>query len=119
MAPVVRLYRGTLGHSALRGVPFARFHLLPVPGRHMTMTQQVREREYVPVKPAVAEWPKFAVKAVVFVALGLIAAETFWRALGYMPGKSDFIHFAAQRKAADKDRAAVALVGSSRVRFGL
>ncbi|MEO8369439.1 MAG: hypothetical protein ABI806_09570 [Candidatus Solibacter sp.] len=66
-----------------------------------------------------AEWPKFVVKAVIFVALGLLVAEVFWRSLGYMPGKSDYLHFAALRKAADGDRAAVALIGSSRVRYGL
>lgn len=66
-----------------------------------------------------AGWPKFVVKAVLFLALGLLVAETFWRSLGYMPGKSDFMHFAALRKAANGDRTAVVLVGSSRVRFGL
>jgi hypothetical protein len=66
-----------------------------------------------------AGWPKFVVKAVIFLVLGLLAAETFWRSLGYMPGKSDFMHFAALRRVANGDRAAVALIGSSRVRFGL
>ena len=65
-----------------------------------------------------AGWAKFAVKAVIIAALGLLAAEAFWRCLGYMPGKSDFIHFATLRKAADGDRSAVALIGSSRVRYG-
>ena len=82
----------------------------------MTMAQLVREER---AAERLAPSPHFAIKAVLFVLLGLLGAEAFWRSLGYMPGKSDFIHFATQRRAANGDPAAVALIGSSRVRYGL
>ncbi len=66
-----------------------------------------------------ANWRVFVVKAAVFLAISLAFTETFWRSLRYMPADSDIMHFAKVRRAADGDRGAVALVGSSRVRYGL
>jgi hypothetical protein len=61
----------------------------------------------------------FVIKATAFLAVALIFTETFWRSLRYVPAGSDLRHFARLRKAADGDREAVALLGSSRVRYGL
>jgi hypothetical protein len=60
-----------------------------------------------------------AVKAAAFLAIALVFTESLWRILRYMPARSDMMHFAKLRKAADGDPRAVALVGSSRVRYGL
>jgi hypothetical protein len=64
-------------------------------------------------------WLVFVVKAAVFLTIAFAFTETFWRSLRYMPAGSDIINFARLRRAANGDRSAVALVGSSRVRFGL
>ena len=64
-------------------------------------------------------WVEFVIKVSAFLAVALIFTETFWRSLRYLPAGSDFRHFAKLRKAADGDWEAVALVGSSRVRYGL
>ena len=61
----------------------------------------------------------FVVKAAVFLTIAFVFTETFWRSLRYMPAGSDMMNFARLRRAADGDRGAVALVGSSRVRYGL
>ena len=66
-----------------------------------------------------ASWVTFVVKAAVFLAVALVLTETFWRSLRYMPANSDLRNFARVRQAADGDPRAVALVGSSRVRYGL
>ena len=61
----------------------------------------------------------FAWRAVLFLTVALCGTEAMWRLLGYTPKKSDKIYFARLRKAADVNAKAVALVGSSRVRYGL
>ena len=66
-----------------------------------------------------ASWVTCVVKATVFLAVALVFTETFWRNLRYMPARSDMRNFAKLRQAADGDRGVVALVGSSRVRYGL
>jgi hypothetical protein len=66
-----------------------------------------------------AGWVTFVAKAAVFLAVAVGFTETFWRSLRYMPANSDMRNFARLRRAADGDRGAVALVGSSRVRYGL
>src|SRR5690349_7272091 len=75
-----------------------------------------------PVGPAVARgrsWLGLVLKAAVFLAVSLGLTETFWRVLRYGPAGSDIRHFVQLRKAADGDCGAVALVGSSHVRYGL
>jgi hypothetical protein len=64
-------------------------------------------------------WLTFVLRAAAFAALALLLTEGLWRILGYPPKGSDFIYFAKLRKAADRDPAAVAMAGSSRVRYGL
>ena len=66
-----------------------------------------------------AGWVTLVVKAAALLTVALVLTETLWRSLGYFPAKSDMMLFAKLRKAADGDRRAVALVGSSRVREGL
>jgi hypothetical protein len=66
-----------------------------------------------------ASWFVCVVKAAVFLAVAFVFAETFWHSLGYVPADSDMMNFARLRRAADGDRTAVALVGSSRVRYGI
>ena len=61
----------------------------------------------------------FVVKAAVFLGAALLLTEALWRGLGYLPTKSDAMHFKRLREAADGGHAVVALVGSSRVRNGL
>jgi hypothetical protein len=64
-------------------------------------------------------WIGFVIKASALLAVALIFTETFWRSLGYLPAGSDIRRFARLRKVADGDHEAVALLGSSRVRYGL
>lgn len=64
-------------------------------------------------------WVTFLIKAAFFLAIALGITETLWRSLRYRPMDSDLRNFAKLRKAADGDGEAVALVGSSRVRYGL
>jgi hypothetical protein len=64
-------------------------------------------------------WVTFVVRAAAFLVLALLFTEGLWRALGYLPKGSDFIFFARLRRAADHDRNAAAMVGSSRIRYGL
>jgi hypothetical protein len=66
-----------------------------------------------------AGWVTFVVKAAAFLAIALVFTETLWHSLGYLPAKSDLMQFAKLRQAADGNPRAVALVGSSRVRYGL
>ena len=75
-----------------------------------------------PAAPAIARggsWLGLVLKAALFLAVSLGLTETFWRILQYEPADSDIRHFAKLRKAADGDCDAVAVVGSSRVRYGL
>ncbi len=77
---------------------------------------------HVPIIGAIARpasWFIFVVKAAAFLAVSLTFTETFWRSLRYMPADSDMMNFARLRRLADGDRDAAALVGSSRVRYGL
>ena len=60
-----------------------------------------------------------AAKAAAFLAIALVLTEAMWHGLGYLPSKSDILNFARLRRAADGDSRVVALVGSSRVRYGL
>ncbi len=83
------------------------------------MTQTTLQK---PAAPAIARggsWLGLVLKAAIFLAVSLGVTETFWRVLRYVPAGSDIRHFAQLRKAADGDCGAVALVGSSRVRYGL
>ena len=64
-------------------------------------------------------WVPIAVKAAAFLAIALLGTEALWRSLGYLPAKSDLRHFAQLRKYADADPRSVALLGSSRVQYGL
>jgi hypothetical protein len=66
-----------------------------------------------------AGWAAFAVKAAVFLAIALLGTEALWRGLRYLPAKSDLRHFAKLRRDADLDSRSVALLGSSRVQYGL
>jgi hypothetical protein len=66
-----------------------------------------------------ASWPVFVIKAAALVTVAFVVTEAFWRTVGYMPAGSDMMNFAKLRRAADGDRGAVAMLGSSRVRYGL
>ncbi len=58
-------------------------------------------------------------KAAVFLLAALGCTELLWRGLGYAPPGSQLVYFAALRKEADENPKAVAMIGSSRVRWGL
>src|SRR6478609_5209820 len=83
------------------------------------MAQTTLQKPAAPVIPRGGSWVGLVLKASIFLAVSLGVTETFWRVLRYVPAGSDLRHFAQLRKAVDGDCGAVALVGSSRVRYGL
>src|SRR5690349_2061071 len=76
------------------------------------------EETKVRVEPAVQVW-KLLFKCALFLAISVLAAESLWRALGYVPAGSDIRNFARLHDSAMRDPNAVALVGSSRMRCGM